>query len=206
MFLALSGCRTTADTDKDGSFTSLHRALAEKNMSAPAPEHFLICHGYGCRRQSPVALSSAEWRQIRNLFHPPSRNAAEERQRISEAVGLMERFSGAQTGTDRNKAGTFQAAFRNGQMDCEDEMMNAAMYFTLFAQHDLIRYHRLAGEAHRGFFLGGWPHRAVRLEDTENGDIYVLDSWFHDNGHPAEILPYTVWRGGWRPAKEIAKE
>lgn len=185
--------------------TKFLQKLSAKNMDAPAPDRLMLCHGHGCRLQTHVSLSRKEWNKVKAAFRPRAKTAEKERAQIGKAFALLEDYAGAQSGTAADQGGTFGAAFQKGQMDCEDESLNAAMYFLLLKEHKLVRRHSLYGEAHRGFFLNGWPHRALEIIDDKSGEHFVLDSWFHDNGFPAEIVPAVEWRSGWRPA-EIKKK
>jgi len=192
-----SGCASSAG---DGT-NSAHflKKLAARQMDTAQPDNLMLCHGHGCRLQSPVTLSKKQWNKVKAVFRPRAKTAEKERSQIAKAFALLEEYTGAQTGTDADQGGTFEAAFQKGQMDCEDESMNAGMYFLLLKDQKLIRRHSLYGEAHRGFFLNGWPHRALEIYEEKTGARYVLDSWFHDNGFPAEIIPSKTWHDGWRP-------
>ncbi|MBL1146842.1 MAG: hypothetical protein HND56_10055 [Pseudomonadota bacterium] len=198
-----SGCASPA-TQKAASARFLD-SLAAKHMDSAEPENLMLCHGHGCRLQSPVTLSKKQWNKVKAAFRPRANTAEKERKQIAKAFALLEEYAGAQTGTDADQGGTFEAAFRKGQMDCQDESMNAGMYFLLLKNQKLIRRHSLYGEAHRGFFLNGWPHRALEIYDDKTEERYVLDSWYHDNGFPAEIIPAKDWHDGWRP-EEIKKK
>jgi len=192
-----SGCASPApDGTKSAQFLT---RLTEKHMNTPQPDHLMLCHGHGCRLQSPVKLSKKQWNKVKSVFQPRAKTAEKERSQIAKAFSLLEEYTGIQTGTEADQGGTFEAAFQKGQMDCEDESMNAATYFLLLQDQKLIRHHGIYGEAHRGFFLNGWPHRALEIYENKTKTRYVLDSWFHDNGFPAEIIPAEAWHDGWRP-------
>lgn len=198
-----SGC--TANKTEGANGTQFFARLAAKHMDAPQPDHLMLCHGHGCRLQTPVKLSGKQWDKVKAVFRPRAKTPETERQQIAKAFALLEDYAGAQTGTDADQGGTFGAAFLKGQMDCEDESMNAAMYFLLLKDQKIIRHHSLYGEAHRGFFLNGWPHRALEIYEDKTGARFVLDSWFHDNAFPAEIIAADTWYDGWRP-EEIKKK
>ncbi len=168
-------------------------------VSTPAPQHFSVCYGHGCRDIAQIGLSPAEWQGVRDRLTPPAANAAMERQRISAAVALLESFVGAYTGTGRDIGGTFPGTGRPGQMDCIDEATNTTPYLKMMAAENLLRWHTVEDHAIRGFFIFGWPHASAVIRDTESGERYAVDSWFHRNGVAPEIVPLKTWRSGWRP-------
>ena len=50
-----------------------------------------------------------------------------------------------------------------------------------------------------------FEHNAAQIEQTgggetaENGALYVVDSWFFDNGQPAVVMPLALWQSGESP-------
>src|SRR5690348_4756632 len=67
--------------------------------SDPTPSQFWECHGFGCTEISRVSLSAREWHRVAAVFKPAAQNAKAERRQVSQAVTLMHRLVGAQTGT-----------------------------------------------------------------------------------------------------------
>ncbi len=168
-------------------------------LSTPAPQHFSVCYGHGCRDIAQIGLSPAEWQGVKERLTPPAVNPAMERQRISAAVALLESFVGAYTGTGRDIGGTFPGTGRPGQMDCIDEATNTTTYLNMMAAENLLRWHTVEEHAIRGFFVFGWPHASAVIQDVQSGERYAVDSWFHRNGVAPEIIPLKSWRSGWRP-------
>mgnify|MGYP001174115540 CR=1 FL=1 len=171
----------------------------------PVPNRLTVCHGNGCRDLGYVSLTPQQWQDLRAIFHPLARNSEEERERLRSAVALMERFVGADTGTWRDKGGTFNSG--EGQMDCIDESINTTLYLTMFQRFGLMREHRVEDRATRGWFLTGWPHTTAVISEpkasVQNGPgrLWAVDSWFLDNGEPPFILPLETWRSGWEPTR-----
>jgi hypothetical protein len=64
----------------------------------------------------------------------------------------------------------------------------------------LLPRHRVEQPRTRGYFILGWPHTSAVIRSLTDGDRYVVDSWFEDNGRPAHVVPLKQWRVGWRPA------
>ncbi len=171
----------------------------------PVPNQMSVCHGNGCLDLSYVSLTPEQWQELRGLFHPLARSAEEERERLRRAIALMEKFSGAATGTWMDKGGTFNGG--GGQMDCIDESINTTLYMTVFLKYGLMREHRIEDRVTRGWFLGGWPHTTAVIRETavlrEKGSsgLWAVDSWFLDNGEPPFILPLETWKSGWEPIR-----
>lgn len=175
---------------------------AEYKLRSVNPQSFSVCHEHGCQERSDVALTSAQWAEIRALFTPLSVDPAQERTRISQAIGLMERLVAPQARTGGDVGGTFQGVGRGrGQMDCEDEAANTTQYLSMMHDDRLIRFHTIAGWAWRGYFLRGWPHTATVIEEQGSGARWAVDSWFEDNGKPAHVVPVRAWKSGWEPAR-----
>ena len=168
-------------------------------LSTPAPQHFSVCYGHGCRDIAQIGLSPAEWQGVKERLTPPAVNPAMERQRISAAVALLESVVGAHTGTAKDIGGTFPGTGRPGQMDCIDEATNTTTYLKMMAAENLLRWHTVEEHAIRGFFVFGWPHASAVIQDVQSGERYAVDSWFHRNGVAPEIIPLKSWRSGWRP-------
>lgn len=190
MLLALGGCVITGQD------------MARRyGVAADNPSRLMVCHDYGCDKRSMVALDSAEWRSITSLFLPAAANAEHERRRVARAIGLMEQLIGPKTGTAedsvRSAAFTFDA---RGQMDCLDESSNTTRYLSLFEHAGLMRFHRTGDIAYRGYLLDGQgPHNTATLVEHATGRVFAVDSWFHANGHDAEIVPLQQWKRGWSP-------
>jgi len=181
-----------------GHVTSLRKTPF---VAHPLPGHFTICHGNTCRLISSVSLDAAQWRAVIAEFRPRPDDAGREREAIRRAVALLERFSGAQTGTaadlGRNAAGRGLA----GQMDCIDEAANTTVYLSLLRDAGLLRFHQVEYRTNRGVFAftGGIPHATAVIRDRDSGQRYAVDSWFLDNGEPPFIVPMADWRAGWEP-------
>lgn len=175
--------------------------LSRKGLSAPAPERFDHCHGYGCRKITPVSLSQQDWKDIEALLTPRPENAIQERKILAQAIGLFEQKTGALTGTKDDHYGTFYK-IGTGQHDCVDESTNTTIYLSLLETKDLMTYHKVRTPNVRIpliNYLGRWPHQSAVIEETATGETFAVDSWFHDNGFPAEIVPLKDWKAGWAP-------
>jgi hypothetical protein len=194
------------------AFFTLNGQAAVSDISriyheAPSLGGFEMCSGGGCADVSNVALNEAEWQKVVDIFShgdttltSQQAKAAQERVQISLAVGLLETIVGAKTGTSTDKAGTFNNSNFPGQLDCNDEAINTTSYMRLMHQAGLIKLHEVEDMRTRNFFFTGWPHTTAVIHEIATGARYAVDSWFYDNGMPATIVPFAVWKSGYVPA------
>lgn len=196
ILLAVAGC-ATADSDE---VVPIAQVREEYKLGPVNPRAFSVCHEHGCQERTAVSLTVAQWNEVRALFMPASLDAAQERARIAQAIGLMERLVAPQAGTANDVGGTFEGVGRgHGQLDCEDEAANTTQYLAMMRDDGLIRFHTTVGWAWRGHFIHGWPHTATVIEEQGSGARWSVDSWFEDNGKPAHMVPVRVWKNGWTP-------
>ena len=162
---------------------------------------FDVCTGGGCAEIKHVSLTDEEWQVIANIFANAVvvSNAEQERNMISEAIGVFETFIGEKTGTATDLAGTFGNSDYPGQLDCNDEAINSTTYMRLMRQNGLIKLHEVEDMRTRNFFFTGWPHSTAMIHETATGERYAVDSWFYDNGLPATIIPFAEWKSGYVP-------
>lgn len=163
------------------------------------PGQFPVCSGHGCDRVHTVSLTEAEWQWAVSPLDGTD-DAGAERVALARVIGRLERLVGPRTGTEHNLGGTFRGAGRPGQMDCIDEATNTTTYLRMLAAAGLLPRHTVEHPRTRGYFIFGWPHTSAVIRSLVDGDRYVVDSWFEDNGRPAHVVPLKQWRAGWRPA------
>jgi hypothetical protein len=67
--------------------------------------------------------------------------------------------------------------------------------------HNFIHFHDVLSPTGRFpvFHGGRWPHQTAVIQEVDTKNSYAVDSWFHDNGHPPEIVPLKQWKKGWKP-------
>lgn len=167
-------------------------------IERPTPALFSHCQGYGCPELREVSLSATQWNEIVAVFAPPPASAIEERERIAEAIARFERIVGGITDSAGDHGGTFGHG-GHGELDCIDEATNTTTYLRLLAGAGLLRWHAPGPRANRGAFFNGWPHNTATMRETANGRDWAVDSWFHANGKPPEIVTLKVWLDGWKP-------
>lgn len=176
-----------------------HTYLAQHGVTAPTAENFGHCRGYGCSKIETVSLNKKQWRSIEKLFSGNA-DAESEREQIAQAIGRFEQMVGKITGTEEDIAGTYKR-FGLYQQDCVDESVNTTTYLSLLEQKGLMKHHKTGTPTARTIFTTArpGPHQTAVLIATDTGEKYAVDSWFHDNGYPAEIVPLKKWKWGWRP-------
>ncbi|AGH97372.1 hypothetical protein [Micavibrio aeruginosavorus] len=174
----------------------------QKKLTSPAPKSFDVCRGYGCVSRDRVSLSPAQWTKATAPLRQTITNAPAERAAIAKSIGLMERIVGKKTGTAVDVAGTYDTLGPH-QLDCVDESTNATVYMAMMEEAGLFKFHKTTRPTARvPLFVAQGPHQTAALVDIKTGERYAVDSWFHDNGHPAEIVPMGDWKMGWTPQKD----
>ncbi|TVO73554.1 hypothetical protein [Sedimenticola selenatireducens] len=167
-------------------------SFSAKAWDAPPP--FQTCTDYHCDILQPVALESSHWREIRALF-PPQRTAKDERGQISKAIAQLEQIVGKINGTWRDLAENDGEGSEPGQLDCIAESLNTTTYLQLMEQDNLLKWHRVEARQRRNPWLFD-VHWTATILDREAQQIYAVDSWFFENGHPPIIQPIEAWLSG----------
>jgi hypothetical protein len=63
-----------------------------------------------------------------------------------------------------------------------------------------LHWHTISEVVHREWLVDlSYPHSALSIVESKTSDRFVIDSWFHDNGRPAELIPLQVWKASWTP-------
>ena len=195
--LALSSCAIS------------NEKLADHAVNLKNHEKFGVCFGYGCKYYQKTGLTHTEWQAVKNIFSPQAVNPQAERSMIAKAVALIEQYIGPKTGTDNDKARAIVINFSTkSQMDCIDEAFNSTTYLYLLNQAGLIKHHTLGAHLRRNFGNLTYPHSTATIHEiggekiVEGEGHFVVDSWFHENGALAEIIPAKLWMGRWYPKKK----
>ena len=198
LFTLVSGAAQAAGTYAIDTF------VRSDIVTEPAPENFSVCHGGTCALVTQTSLDAARWAQITAVFETAAGDAGEERGRIAQAIARFETIVGVITDTSDDRAENQRGANWQSQMDCIDESTNSTTYLRILARAGLLRWHRVEARVTRGFFIFGWPHTTAVVSELAGGAKWAVDSWFHENGRPPEIVPLDLWKTGWRPAKAPA--
>ena len=193
--LAVSAC---ASNSLNLSTTFIDR-YAEPN---PTPASFVECRGFGCAETARVSLNDAAWRRVTAIFKPPAKDALSERRKIAQAVVLMQRLVGAQTGTAVHQwtHKDMMIVSNRGdptQLDCIDEAVNTWTYMTMMERAKLFRFHRVAQLSYGGTPID--PRNTAVLQETAGGQHFAIDPSIVDFGVLPPILPLATWLGDWPP-------
>jgi hypothetical protein len=183
--LALGGCETTTS-----------EYLTDYAEAHPTPRDFRVCHGYGCKTATAIALGDAEWRRVRAAFEPAATTASGERRQIAAAIAILEIEVGERTGT-----AVHQRRGESGgdltQLDCIDESVNTWTYLTMLDADGLIRMHRIASIAHGGSLFNLDMRNTAVIERKTTGTAYAVDPWLVDAGEPPPVVPLAIWLATW---------
>ena len=171
-------------------------ALALPGLSAHA-EELMICYNYSCYTRAPVDYSEAQLALLQQQLAAAG-DAGAERQAISVAIGRMYAIAGEQTPVWRDKGGNYADDGENGKMDCIDHSTNTSAFLRLLQARGWLRFHEvLEPLVRRRFFIA--EHWAARIRERETQGVYVVDSWFFDNGQPAGVFAVEDWLAGKTP-------
>ena len=158
------------------------------------PEDFIVCHGYGCSQKTRTGFTQAEWKNIQDIFKRESVDAHAERQKIGEAIALMEHYMGEVVGTknDLPKAPIIRQSDK--EQDCIDETVNTTKYLTFLQDDNLLQWHSVGRPVYKGFMVNGvYPHNSATIVENQTATIYVVDSYIYKNGDAPDIRPLDSW-------------
>jgi hypothetical protein len=174
--------------------------LPDTGISDPMPAKFAYCRDNTCETIKVLSFDPAEWAAVTAPLREPAADAAGERVQIAETVAVFEQRAGAKAGTTTDIGGTIKGFFHPGQLDCIDETSNTNTLLGMLERDGLLRWHRRGDHATRLVILSdGVPHFTATVVENASGQIYAVDSWFRDNGLPADVVPLEVWQAGWNP-------
>ena len=168
-------------------------------LRAPEPSALVYCTNYGCEERHLFSLTDRQWETIKAHFFNKGRSAEEERRAIAQAAADYEIAVMAQTGTGPDVGGTLVGYGRPDQTDCIDETANMVQFLELMQHQGLLLHHRVAAPVMKDPVVEGWFHFSATIAEIKGGEIWSVDSWYFDSGHPAIVLPLEVWRGDLEP-------
>lgn len=157
-----------------------------------------VCFDYGCAVIEQVMFSAERMGFLRD-FMSQSDDASSERLRLALAVGFMYRWAAEQTPIGADRGGNLADDGVHGRMDCIDHSRSTTGLLQLLQSRRLLRHHRVEAPVRRNRWLIQQHFAAAVAElgdDAAPGTVYVVDTWFRDNGRPAVILPLREWMNG----------
>ncbi len=164
-----------------------------------------FCRQYTCQEIINIAIPKMEWLQATQLLNEKPRSASLERALLTEVFSRMEVILGRIARTQYDIGGTFRVdkmpQVNSIQLDCVDEAFNMYVFFNLLNNEGRLYWHEVGNIVHRGWLFDmNYPHTALTVIDKNTREQFVIDSWFHDNGRPPELLSLQRWKSGWTPA------
>lgn len=164
-----------------------------------------FCYHYTCRVIESIQIPAEAWAQATQVLAVPAKSAPLERALLAEAISRIEVLVGRITATQYDVGGTFKVDAKprvdSAQLDCVDEAFNMHMYLHLLNKDGKLHWHRIGDLVHRGWLLDlDYPHTALAIVQNDTNERFVIDSWFHDNGRPPEVVSLQQWKAGWTPA------
>ena len=175
-------------------------------FSVAAVERVPVCFNYGCLAQAEVEFSDEQLDEV-GQWLAAARDALEERKIIGEAVGRLLAWAGQQSPIAADRGGNYADDAVYGRMDCIDHSTTTTRLLQLMERHGWLRFHRVLAPALRSRFLV-FEHYSAQIEEISvnsaeiDGALFVVDSWFFDNGRPAAVMPLAAWLNGESPNVE----
>lgn len=126
------------------------------------------------------------------------KNEEDELEFIKESLALMEEHTAKKLDIDGDKGGNF---FDSGErfFNCIDEANNSTTYLKILQNSGLLKYFRTGPIKIRGLVVNA--HNTATIISVNNpSEVYAVDSWYEDIGLPPYIVPFHIWKKGWRPS------
>lgn len=198
--LAVSGCLQDA---RHQSTTFVDQYA----ISDPTPASFSECHGFGCAEVSRVSLSPKAWQRVGAVFRPAAKDARTERRQVSQAVSLMHKLVGAQTGTavhqwTHEDMNILPNKGDPTQLDCIDEAVNTWTYMTMMEKSGFLRFHHVAKLSNAGSLVD--PRNTAVLQE-KGGEYFAVDAALVDFDVPPPVIPLTAWMETWPPDLSVSQ-
>jgi hypothetical protein len=193
--IAIAWAVPTAAASVDPSIAD---RFASFSLPTPTPTSVIVCHGFGCRFRTPIALSAADDAKLSQFLNAGHASAEAERKAVAQAVAWFERRVAAEAGTATAKAyATGPLDAQPSQFDCIDASTNTTTALLVLSELGLLKYHRLVAPVSRNPFLGlGVIHTTAVLVELQGGREWAIDSWVRNNGEPPDVLPLKSWYAG----------
>lgn len=172
--------------------------LARYEVVPPTVTQVVVCHGFGCKFKTPIALSGNDIGTLRRILARGTRSAQAEVSAVADAVSWFERRIGPITGTSNRtaRAGPDQSGLRS-EADCIDESVNTTALLLLISDLNLLRHHEVEGPASRGYLVDlRYPHATAVIRDLHSGARWAIDPWTKRNGERPDTLPLERWMRG----------
>jgi hypothetical protein len=168
------------------------------SLPTPTPNSVIVCHGFGCRFRTQVALSAADNAKLAQFLNAGRASAEAERKAVAQAVAWFEKRVAPEAGTASAKAyATGLLDAKPSQFDCIDSSTNTTTTLLVLSELGLLRYHKLIAPVSRSPLLGlGVIHTTAVLVELQGGREWAIDSWVRNDGEAPDVLPLKDWYAG----------
>jgi hypothetical protein len=175
------------------TFTEIY---SEMSLRMPTTSLIVACHGFSCRNQAQIILSSSDRARLATLLAAGKSSPAAERRAVAGAVQWFDRRIGPVAGTTKRIARAGVGVSGDpGQMDCIDVSTNNTSLLLVLAQLRLLVHHRPELPVSRGFLLDGrFPHMTAVLSEIKTGQRWSFDNWTRNYGELPDVTTLEEWR------------
>ena len=157
--------------------------------AAPGPQ--LVLCSYECSTRAEYTVMPDHWTHIKNLFKPASSDAQDERNRLAQAIALMERDIIMQIASEfieEDFADQLKQIFTN-----QDETRNTSKFIALLIDQGLVSQHVLRrSEARRSMF--GVSQTTAVIQSLYDGARFAVDATSSGFGEAPVVMPFKQWK------------
>ena len=148
----------------------------------------IACTGTGCAYRVPIIYTEAMLDSVRLVMAMATgtfgaENAEVELKGLEAAAVQMEyllaRKLAALTPGEREAYRVKGAALDPWTQDCVDQAANGTSYAIVWAEYQMMRFHR---PYYPGFNPGVFPHFYSRLQRVGNGEVFAFDLYHRSQG------------------------
>lgn len=190
--LVVAGAQAGSAADREDVVAATYD---EFSVSPPTPASLFVCHGFGCKYRTEVALGPKDRATLKQFLAGGKASAAAERTAIGKAGAWFDKRIAPAAGTQGHvaRAGA-KYMYDNGQFDCVDSSRNMTSLLLVLEQMKLLRHHDVDVPVARGYIIDTRPpHVTAVLTEKAGGKKWAVDSWTRAYGQAPEILPLSVW-------------
>lgn len=156
-----------------------------------------LCYHYGCDRSASIDLPPDALIWMGERLRQAD-DAGTERTALQDVALAFYQLAAQTLPLAEDRGGNHEDARLLGRMDCIDHTHNLHQFLALLQSLHLLRYHQPAADAFRAPWLFN-EHHAATVQDIDNGEVWVVDSWFRDFGAPPVVVPLALWKEGFSP-------
>ena len=156
-----------------------------------------VCRAYGCVAQDKVGFTDAELSNLGAELRQAG-SPKEERAIVANVIGKMYQIAGRQSLIRFDRAGNYFDDHPSGKTYCIDHSQTTTRFLRLLESHGYLHWHRVLDPVVRkAFYI--FDHFSAAIETNEGEQIFVVDSWFVEQGESALVFPLKEWMQGAGP-------